>query len=81
MDIITCVFTPLLLMGVLYALTNIGPLKKRIGAIGGLGVAFALAVKFIAGHPTRAEVFAATGAFFAVAVVFVGNSGNSVLYQ
>jgi hypothetical protein len=81
MDYATCIVPSLLFMAVMFALVRIGPLDHRIATIGGSGLVFALVVKLLVGHPTRGEIFSATGAFFAVAAVFVSNPGNSVVNQ
>lgn len=81
MDTLTCISASLLLTGAMFALVSIDPLLARIGAVGGFGTLFALAVKIMAGNPSRGEVFAATAAFFAVASVFVSNTGNGCGFQ
>ncbi|KAF2662858.1 hypothetical protein K491DRAFT_672702 [Lophiostoma macrostomum CBS 122681] len=81
MDVVTCIIPSVLFTAVMFLLVAIGPLKARIGTIGGFGLAFSIAVKWIAGHPTRGEVFGATAGFFAVAAVFVSNSSNNTICQ
>ncbi|KAJ4288187.1 hypothetical protein N0V90_012204 [Kalmusia sp. IMI 367209] len=73
-DILTCIFVSVLLMGTMFALAHIRALNARIGVVGGMGIVFSLCVKLLGGSPSRRiEVYAATAAFFAVASVFVSN--------
>jgi hypothetical protein len=74
-DIFACIFISLLLTSTIFALKSIRSWDSRGGVIGALGIVFSIAVKFLAGGPSRRiEVYAATAAFFAVASVFVSNS-------
>lgn len=77
MDYLTCITVSLLLTGALFGLAHIQPLGARIAGIGAFGTLFSLFVKLVTGDASRrAEVFAATAAFFAVASVFVSNAGG-----
>ena len=75
-DTLTCLVASLLLEAAVQGLTWVRPLKVRVGLIGAFGTIFALSVKLMAGNITRGEVFGATAAFYAVAVVFVGSTTN-----
>jgi hypothetical protein len=74
MDTITCLVASILLLISVFVLAWVEPLKIRIALVGVFGTLFALALKLMAGDITRGEVFAATAAFYAVEVVFVGTT-------
>jgi hypothetical protein len=76
MDTLTCLFASLSLALTVVVLALVRPLSIRITLIGIFGTLFALLLKLMAGSPTRGEVFGATAAFYAVAVVFVGSTNN-----
>jgi hypothetical protein len=75
-DTLTCLVASLLLEAAVQALAWVRPFKVRLGLVGAFGTVFALSVKLMAGNITRGEVFGATAAFYAVAVVFVASTGN-----
>lgn len=77
MDTISCLFASALLAATIKVLAVVRPLGTRIGVIAVLGTLFALLLKVMAGNPTRGEVFGATAAFYAVAVVFVSSTNNN----
>jgi len=74
MDTITCLVASALLTASVLALSWLGPLRVRIAIVGAFGTLFALLVKLLGGDVGRAEIFTATAAYFAVAVVFVSST-------
>ncbi|KAF2831183.1 hypothetical protein CC86DRAFT_401731 [Ophiobolus disseminans] len=70
MDTITCLIASALLTSSVLALTWLGSLRVRVAIVGVFGTLFALLVKLLGGKVGRAEIFTATAAYFAVAVVF-----------
>jgi hypothetical protein len=74
MDTIACLVASALLTASVLALTWVGPLRTRIAIVGAFGTLFALLVKLLAGNVGRGEIFTATAAYFAVAVVFVSST-------
>ena len=78
-DFVTCIFVPLLLMAVMFALVSVRPLKARIALVGVFGLVFALSAKIFTGRISRGEIFAYTAAFFAISSVFVGTTNDGVV--
>lgn len=78
-DFITCIFVPLLLMAVMFALVSVQPLKARIALVGVFGLIFASSAKVFTGRISRGEIFAYTAAFFAISSVFVGTTSGGVV--
>jgi hypothetical protein len=78
MDIISCVLASVMLAVTVLILAVVRPLKIRIAVVG--ITIFALSVKLMAGNPSRGEIFAATVAFYAVAVVFLGSTNDEVVH-
>lgn len=76
MDLLTCILASVLLVVVVKVLAVVRPLSVRIALIGIFGTLFALLLKLMAGTISRGEVFGATAAFYAVAVVFVSNANS-----
>jgi hypothetical protein len=74
MDTLTCLVASILLTASVLALASLRPIRVRVALVGVFGTLFSLALKLMAGDITRGEVFAATAAFYAVAVVFVGTT-------
>jgi hypothetical protein len=72
MDTIACLVASTLLLVSVLALTWIKSLGISLALVGILGTLFALALKLIGGDISRGEMFAATAAFYAVEVVFIG---------
>jgi hypothetical protein len=72
MDTIACLVASTLLLVSVLALTWIKSLGISLALVGVLGTLFALALKLIGGDISRGEMFAATAAFYAVEVVFIG---------
>ncbi|KAH8733088.1 hypothetical protein GQ44DRAFT_745303 [Phaeosphaeriaceae sp. PMI808] len=77
MDMLSCLLASILLVAAVAALAYVRPLWIRILIIGLLGTFFPLLLKLMSGNPTRGEVFGTTAAFYAVAAVFVGSTGNN----
>jgi hypothetical protein len=78
-DFVTCIFVPLLLMAVMFALVSVRPLKVRIALVGVFGLVFALSAKVFTGRISRGEIFAYTAAFFAISSVFAGTTSGDVV--
>lgn len=76
MDTLTCVFASVLLAVTVAVLAVVRPLRIRIALVCVFGTLFALLLKLMAGSPARGEIFGATAAFYAVAVVFVGSTNS-----
>jgi hypothetical protein len=80
LDIFSCVLASSILAVTVLILAVVRPLKVRIAIVGIAGTVFALSVKLMAGNPSRGEIFGATAAFYAVAVVFLGSTNGDVVY-
>jgi hypothetical protein len=76
MDLLTCVLASVLLVIVIVVLKAVRPWSIRIALVGIFGALFALLLKLMAGTISRGEVFGATAAFYAVAVVFISNTNG-----
>jgi hypothetical protein len=76
MDLLTCILPSVLLVTVVVVLKAVHPWSIRIALVGIFGALFALLLKLMAGTISRGEVFGATAAFYAVAVVFVSNTND-----
>lgn len=76
MDVLSCTLASVLLATTVAVLAVVRPLAIRIVIIGITGTLFALLLKLMAGKISRGEVFGAIAAFYAVAVVFVGTTGD-----
>jgi hypothetical protein len=76
MDLLTSLLVSILLAITVVVLKVVHPLTIRIVLIGIFGTLFALLRQLMKGTPTRGEVFGATAAFYAVAVVFLGTTSN-----
>ncbi|KAF2036000.1 hypothetical protein EK21DRAFT_53265 [Setomelanomma holmii] len=76
LDTLSCFLASVLLTITIIVLAVVKPLVIRIAVVGIFGTLFALVLKLMAGDPSRGEVFGATAAFYAVAVVFVGSTNN-----
>jgi hypothetical protein len=74
-DVFSCLLAPVFMTTTVVVLAVVRPLKYRIIIVWVFGSLFVLSLK-LAGSPTRGEVFGATAAFFAVAVVFLGSMSN-----
>jgi hypothetical protein len=74
MDTFSCLIASILLWIPVQVLASVRPQKTRIATVGVFGTLFALSVKLMAGDIKRGEVFGATAAFYAVAVVFVSST-------
>jgi hypothetical protein len=72
MDTIACLVASILLLVSVLALAWIKTLGTSLALVGVFGTLFALALKLIGGDISRGEMFAATAAFYAVEVVFIG---------
>jgi hypothetical protein len=79
MDTLACLIASVLLAVTIVALPLVHPSSIRFVLIGIFGTLFALLLKLMAGEPTRGEIFGATAAFYAVAVVFVSSTNNECL--
>ncbi|KAF1840532.1 uncharacterized protein K460DRAFT_421471 [Cucurbitaria berberidis CBS 394.84] len=77
MDTVSCLLASTLLLITVFVLAVVHPLKIRIAIVGVTGTVFALCVKLMAGDPSRGEVFGATAAFYAVAVVFLSSTNDN----
>jgi hypothetical protein len=77
MDLLTSVLVSILLAITVVVLKIVSPIAIRIALIGIFGTLFALLRQLMTGTPRRGEIFGATAAFYAVAVVFVGTTSNS----
>lgn len=79
MDIFSCCLASILLAITVLILAVVHDMKSRIGIIGGAGTIFALCVRLMSNKPSRGDIFAATAAFYAVAVVFVAATNNDCI--
>jgi len=77
LDTAICAFASFLLIAAVAVLQAVRPMSIRIVLTGVFGTVFPVCLKTIAGSLTRAEVFAATGAFYAVAAVFISNTNSN----
>jgi hypothetical protein len=77
MDLLSCLLASVLLIVTVLILALVHPLKYRLAVVGVFGSLFAMLLKLLAGGLSRGEVFTATAAFYAVAVVFVGSTSNA----
>ncbi len=74
MDTLTCLLASVLLAVTIWVLATVRSMKWRLVIMGITGTVFSLAVKLMAGNPSRGEVFGATAAFYAVVAVFLSST-------
>lgn len=77
-DTIACIFVPVLLTAMMFALARISHPMVRIAVVGVFGLVFSASARLLSGRMTRYSIFSLTAAYFAVASVFVSTSGGSV---
>ncbi|KAH4110459.1 hypothetical protein HBH64_158370 [Parastagonospora nodorum] len=77
LDTLTCALASGVLVITIGVLKVVRPWSIRIILTCIFGTLFAILLKIMAGSLTRGEVFTATAAFYAVAVVFVSNTDNN----
>lgn len=76
LDTVTCALASVMLAITVIVLKVVRHLTIRILLTAIFGTLFAVFLKTMAGSLTRGEVFAATAAFYAVAVVFLSNTNS-----
>lgn len=81
LDWLSCLLASGSLAATAFALSYVPDRLPRLGAIAGLGLLFTFLMMVMVGGVNRGEVFLATAAFYAVAVVFVSNDNSCICNQ